>query len=306
VAQALLRLALCQKKKGDGKQAAAGLEKLIERYPDETATVERARAELARLKPAAKGPAGGDDALVKSAKLLPGIKATFFEAVRAVEAKDAAGARKAMEALMPQVKDLEALIKDTAIALPIGLAIRQLERFDAAVRSGDIGRAAAIAEALNAVGAALETMIKDAGAKRPAASGKGPAERVAFRLVAADDDPSPADELIDPADTTGTSPKLRVLREAIVDGGAVESAEPREAAGGSGWEIAVRLNEAGAAALAEASSRSIGRRLAIVVDGKVVSSPVIRSAVGKDIVISGRFAHAEAVLLSEALAPKAK
>jgi len=245
---------------------------------------------------------GADDPQERASRLLAQIKGSFFQAAVAVKAGDSAAARKAMEVVMPTVRELEKLIEGTPASKTIGLAIRQLERFDEAVREGHLDRAAGIFEALDAVGPALEQVIVNLGNGEDGATVKG---RVAFRLVATEEDGGPADELVDPADSTGKAPKVRVLEEVIADNAAIESAEVREAAGGSGWEISLSLSEEGAKTLSDASAKFVGRRLAIVVDGRLVSAPLIRDRVGKEVVISGKFAYGEAALLARALAPRA-
>ncbi|MDD5705654.1 MAG: tetratricopeptide repeat protein [Kiritimatiellae bacterium] len=56
VAQACYRLGLCYLKKGDHAKAIEKLTETVERYPDQKAVAERAGAQLARLKPAARPP----------------------------------------------------------------------------------------------------------------------------------------------------------------------------------------------------------------------------------------------------------
>lgn len=66
--------------------------------------------------------------------------------------------------------------------------------------------------------------------------------------------------------------------------------------------IEVELTESGAKLFAEITRRSIGKRMAIVVDGKVVSAPAIRSAItaGKA-VLEGGFTREEAEAIVESL-----
>jgi SecD/SecF fusion protein len=60
-------------------------------------------------------------------------------------------------------------------------------------------------------------------------------------------------------------------------------------------EIAITFNANGAKRFAEVTRDSIGKRLAIVIDGKLYSAPTIRSEIpGGKAVISGNFSKEEA------------
>ncbi len=73
--------------------------------------------------------------------------------------------------------------------------------------------------------------------------------------------------------------------------------------GVDGVKIAVdfKLNDKGAAAMRKVSSRNIGRQLAIVLDGKLISAPVLQSEIGASGQITGGFTQAEAKRLSDDL-----
>jgi preprotein translocase subunit SecD len=61
------------------------------------------------------------------------------------------------------------------------------------------------------------------------------------------------------------------------------------------------LNERGAQKFGQFTASNIGRRLAIVLDGEVESAPTIQSKIGRDGLITGRFAEAEADDLARVL-----
>jgi len=64
---------------------------------------------------------------------------------------------------------------------------------------------------------------------------------------------------------------------------------------GSGrYGVSVQLLEAGAQRMRQATAAHIGRPVAILVDGEVVTVPTVRSAIGDSAVISGDYAQAEA------------
>lgn len=77
----------------------------------------------------------------------------------------------------------------------------------------------------------------------------------------------------------------RVARQAMIldkavaiDGSRVVKAQAVADPGG-GWHVQLRLDKAGAAQLAEITSRNIGRAMAIVLDGRVLSAPMIRAKI---------------------------
>jgi hypothetical protein len=63
---------------------------------------------------------------------------------------------------------------------------------------------------------------------------------------------------------------------------------------GGGFEITVTFNETGSTRLAEITSANIGKRLAMIFDGKVLSAPFIMSQIHGKAVITGNLSAAEA------------
>ena len=53
--------------------------------------------------------------------------------------------------------------------------------------------------------------------------------------------------------------------------------------------VGFTLTDKGSAKMWKATSQNIGKRLAILLDGKVVSAPIITSGIKKEAVISGKF-----------------
>ncbi|MBN1420557.1 MAG: hypothetical protein JXP34_17395 [Planctomycetes bacterium] len=66
-------------------------------------------------------------------------------------------------------------------------------------------------------------------------------------------------------------------------------------------QITVEFTKGGGKLFERITSENIGRKVAIVVDGKVVSAPVVHGRVGERAVISGRFTQEEARLLADRL-----
>jgi preprotein translocase subunit SecD len=72
--------------------------------------------------------------------------------------------------------------------------------------------------------------------------------------------------------------------------------------GQSGWEVNFSLNKAGAQKFSDATTRLIGKQLAIVLDGVVQSAPTVQSAItGGSGVITGSFSEAAAKNLAVVL-----
>ena len=64
--------------------------------------------------------------------------------------------------------------------------------------------------------------------------------------------------------------------------------------GAPGWGVSFRLSREGGSRFAELTRQNIGRALAILVDGKVLSAPNISSEISTEGVITGRFTDKEA------------
>ena len=89
--------------------------------------------------------------------------------------------------------------------------------------------------------------------------------------------------------------KEPVRRRVEVDGASLTSATAEQDQQNGGWKIFFTFDSVGTRRFADVSSNNIGRRFAVVLDDKVISAPVIRSAIlaGKG-EISGSFTQKEA------------
>ena len=93
----------------------------------------------------------------------------------------------------------------------------------------------------------------------------------------------------------GQEPRLAVKRRALVTGEMllVANADTDQQSGQP--DIHFRFNSQGARRFADATAQNIGKRFAIVLDGKIISAPVIQSAIlGGDGIITGHFTPDEA------------
>ncbi len=132
---------------------------------------------------------------------------------------------------------------------------------------------------------------------RAKAGTASPAPRLQFHLVADAADTAPTDTL---ADSTNKE-SLRVRREVLLDETAISNATVTNAPAGGGVQIEVTLTEAGAKRFAEITGANIGKRLAMIFDGKLLSAPTIQSVIQDKAVITGRFTAAEAEAIAKTL-----
>ena len=102
---------------------------------------------------------------------------------------------------------------------------------------------------------------------------RGPAPSLAIRMVAAE---GREGEVL-PRWSGDTSEMLAVEPGVVASAQHIRHVRLLDAADGS-RVLVLDLDDTGKARLAEASSLGIGRRLAIVVDGRIVAAPTIRNA----------------------------
>lgn len=97
-------------------------------------------------------------------------------------------------------------------------------------------------------------------------------------------------------DATSTTPEtLNVLKAVLLDQGAISSATVQTQAISRTPMIEVVLTEKGRKAFVDITRQSVGRRLAIVVDGKLLAAPRIEMEIpGGRALITGRFSDREA------------
>jgi len=127
-----------------------------------------------------------------------------------------------------------------------------------------------------------------------------PAE-LEFRLVAAEGDTrAPAEQLADPNDRTGQT-KLRILKEVLLDSSAVASAT-LEPGSSEDKTIGIVLKNDAAQEFSDITAANLGRRLAIVWRGRVLSAAVIRARItGPAVSVTGKMSDTECQVLLDLL-----
>jgi preprotein translocase subunit SecD len=86
----------------------------------------------------------------------------------------------------------------------------------------------------------------------------------------------------------GTSEKLYLHKEVIISNKDIVAARPIPSLVPNSFDIEIEFSEGGAKKIARASTDNIGKRLAILIDGKAIVAPVLRSTISHKAVISGR------------------
>jgi preprotein translocase subunit SecD len=67
------------------------------------------------------------------------------------------------------------------------------------------------------------------------------------------------------------------------------------------FSVSVEFLEAGALRMRQATSAHVGRPVAILIDGHVVTAPVVRSAISNLAVITGDYTRAEATRIADGI-----
>jgi bla regulator protein BlaR1 len=136
--------------------------------------------------------------------------------------------------------------------------------------------------------AAVSTAAQPARPSRTVAKADPPAKSpvaastLQFRLVADADDKSEADEMPNP---NGGKP-LRVLKPVVLDGKDVTRAYEAKSQNNS-LAIGIDFSAQGAEKLKKLTADNINHRLAMIVDGKLLSAPTIKTTLAKSVQISG-------------------
>jgi preprotein translocase subunit SecD len=94
-----------------------------------------------------------------------------------------------------------------------------------------------------------------------------------------------------------------VLGPGIVDASDVEHAGAQpDGQPGTGWSVWVNLTADGSAAFGTATEATVGSKIAIVVDGRIVSAPIVQTPISSgDVVVASGLTEREATSLSSRL-----
>ena len=106
--------------------------------------------------------------------------------------------------------------------------------------------------------------------------------RLQWSLVANADEKADVIEADDPAAPGG---KLRVLKDALLDETGIATAEVTKVDGKNA--VSVKMTKEGADRLGRATAANVNRRIAVLLDGRVIFAPVIRSRISEAAMITG-------------------
>jgi hypothetical protein len=150
-----------------------------------------------------------------------------------------------------------------------------------------LGTAAALVAALTVIG--LAVALGDRGILQAA---------VRFEVRLAEKQPAPGLTVARVAgsrDFVYLHPAIIVTNEDIAFSGVIQDGPDR-------FGVSVELLEAGAERLRTATSAHVGRPIAILIDGEVVTTPTVRSPVSGSAAISGDYTRAEAERIADGIA----
>jgi hypothetical protein len=114
---------------------------------------------------------------------------------------------------------------------------------------------------------------------------------VRFEVHLAEENPAPG---LREAAILGTDRRTYLHAEAVIANSDIAEAHVVQGASASMFGVSLTFNAEGAARMFRATQSHIGRPLAILLDGQVAATPVVRSPISTSAIISGNFERAEA------------
>ena len=114
---------------------------------------------------------------------------------------------------------------------------------------------------------------------------------IRFEVRLAEDHPTAG---LREARIAGSDRVVYVYQEAIVTNSDIAHSSVVQGDGPSRFWVDVQFNAAGTQKMRQATANHVGRPVAILIDGDVVTAPIVRSLIGTSAVISGDYTKAEA------------
>lgn len=122
---------------------------------------------------------------------------------------------------------------------------------------------------------------------------------IRFEVRLAESNPAPG---LQKAYVAGSHRYVYLHNKVIVGNNDISEVRAVQEGGPSQYAISINLNTAGADKMRQATQNHLEKPLAILLDGRVVMAPVIRSPVGASAMITGNFTRTEAERLAERIA----
>jgi preprotein translocase subunit SecD len=132
---------------------------------------------------------------------------------------------------------------------------------------------------------------------QPAELARESARRVFFELRLAEIEPVRG--LTFEATVKASGRKIHLHYTTVVTNGDISRARVLET--GGRYEVAIRLTDEGAAKMASATARHVGRPVVVILDGGVIADLTVRAALGAEVVFSADFTRAEAMRIVDGL-----
>lgn len=114
---------------------------------------------------------------------------------------------------------------------------------------------------------------------------------VRFELRLAEEKPAPG---LREAKVADSGRSIYLHAETIVSNSDIASAQVVEGGGPSQYRVDVRFTASGAEKMRAATASHVGKLAAILLDGRVVMAPVLRTPIGPSAMITGNFTRAQA------------
>jgi preprotein translocase subunit SecD len=114
---------------------------------------------------------------------------------------------------------------------------------------------------------------------------------VRFEVRLAEDKPAPG---LRAAKVSGSDRSVYLRDEVIVNNSDIAAARVVQSGGPSQYSVAVQFNASGAEKMRVATGSRIGKPVAILLDGRVVMTPVVRSPIGASAIVTGNLTRTQA------------
>ena len=145
--------------------------------------------------------------------------------------------------------------------------------------------------AASVVAAAIGARVWSSGATLHAAA-------VRFEIRLAESEPTLG---LTPAHVAGSNRTVYLHREAIVTNDDVTATRVVAGAAPQQFHVAATFTSSAGEKMRAATAAHIGRPVALIVDGTVISAPVVRSAIGAEALLTGNFTRDEATRIAEGM-----
>ncbi|MEJ2009635.1 MAG: hypothetical protein P8Z30_16020 [Acidobacteriota bacterium] len=119
---------------------------------------------------------------------------------------------------------------------------------------------------------------------------------IRFEVRLAESKPAPG---LQKAELAGSHRYVYLHKKVIVSNNDISDVQVVQEGGTSHFAISIKFNAAGAEKMREVTRSNIGKLFAVLLDGRVVMAPVIKSSVGAYAMITGNLTKAEAKRMAE-------